>query len=191
MYLALFALHDVTPPATVCLAYVFVGVRCPETLSVKGDIVEVRKQVLIGKMIITRFKLTHTASADGQFFVSVCKHKFDGFFYDKYVVLNIVFFIRGNVIPCVTFTLVFNSALTVFSVKACSHVCDGEGDKLVAVTELYKTSMGFNCHRIPLTHIGYAVLKSVRLHVVCFVKHSVFNFAVGCVGCLCVVVTLQ
>ena len=90
-----------------------------------------------------------------------------------------------------TFTLVFNRALSMFGIKAFAHVCYGEGDKLITVAELYKTSTCFNSHRVPLTHVGYAVLKSVRLHVGCFVKLSVFNFAVGCVGCLCVVVALQ
>ena len=191
MYLALFALHDMTPPATVCLAYVFICICSAVALGVKRNVIEVWEHVLINKTVIAGLKLTHTASTYCKFFVSVCKHKFYGFLNDKHVVLDIVFFIRGNVIPRVTFTLVFNRTLTVFCVKAFSHVCDGEGDKLVTVTKLYKASMCFNSHRIPLSHVGYAVLKSVRLHVICFVKHSVFNFAVGRVGCLCVVVALQ
>lgn len=40
-----------------------------------------------------------------------------------------------------TFTLVFNRALSVFGVKAFAHVCYGEGDKLITVAELYKASM--------------------------------------------------
>ena len=180
-----------TPPATVCLAYVFICICSAVALGVKRDIIEVRKQVFVNMTIIAGLKFTHAARADCKFFVTVRKHKLYSFFNNKHVIFDIVFFFRGNVVARMTFTLVFNRALSVFGIKAFSHVCNGEGDKFVTVTELYKTSMGFNSHCIPLSHVGYAVLKGVRLHVGRFVKHSVFNFAVGCVGCLCVVIALQ